>query len=91
MAYPCFCSKEELEDIRNAQEKRKDRIGYYGRYAKCRKIPVNDAYEKIKNGEPFTLRLKSPGDFNKKIIVKTINLLNFLQQLIGILSLFDYK
>ena len=46
------------------------RTGYYGRYAKCRKIPVNDAYERVKNGEAFTLRLKSPGDFNKKIIDK---------------------
>ena len=72
LAYPCFCSKEELEDIRNAQEKRKDRIGYYGRYAKCRKIPVNDAYDRIKNGEEFTLRLKSPGDFEKKIVVKDL-------------------
>ena len=70
MAYPCFCSKEELEDIRNAQEKRKDRIGYYGRYAKCRKIPVSDAYEKIKNGEKYIIRLKSKGDFERKIKVK---------------------
>ena len=72
MAYPCFCSKEELEDIRNAQEKRKDRIGYYGRYAKCRKIPVSDAYEKIKNGEKYIIRLKSPGDFEKRVIVKDL-------------------
>lgn len=70
MAYPCFCSKEELDDIRNAQEKRKDRIGYYGRYAKCRKIPVSDAYEKIKNGEKYIIRLKSKGDFERKIKVK---------------------
>ena len=70
MAYPCFCSKEELEDIRNAQEKRKDRIGYYGRYAKCRKIPVSDAYEKIKNVEKYIIRLKSKGDFERKIKVK---------------------
>lgn len=70
MAYPCFCSKEELEDIRTAQEKRKDRIGYYGRYAKCRKIPVSDAYEKIKNGEKYIIRLKSKGDFERKIKVK---------------------
>lgn len=72
MAYPCFCSKEELDNIRNAQEKRKDRIGYYGRYAKCRKIPIEDAYDKIKNGEEFIIRLKSPGDFNKKIVVKDL-------------------
>ena len=72
LAYPCFCTKEEKEEMTSSQEKRKDRIGYYGRYAKCRKIPVNDAYEKIKRGEPFTLRLKSPGDFNKKIIVNDL-------------------
>ena len=72
MAYPCFCSKEELDEIRNAQEKRKDRIGYYGRYAKCRKIPIEDAYGKIKNGEEFIIRLKSPGDFEKKIVVKDL-------------------
>lgn len=72
LAYPCFCSKEELDDIRDAQEKRKDRIGYYGRYAKCRKIPTSDAYDRIKNGEEFILRLKSPGDFNKKIIVNDL-------------------
>ena len=72
LAYPCFCSKEELDDIRNAQEKRKDRIGYYGRYAKCKKIPVSDSIDRIKNGEEFILRLKSPGDFNKKIIVNDL-------------------
>ena len=72
LAYPCFCTKEEKEEMTNAQEKRKDRIGYYGRYAKCRRIPVSDAYDRIKNGEPFTLRLKSPGDFNKKIVVKDL-------------------
>ena len=72
LAYPCFCTKEEKEEMTNAQEKRKDRIGYYGRYAKCRKIPVGDAYNRIKNGEPFTLRLKSPGDFNKKVVIKDL-------------------
>lgn len=72
LAYPCFCTKEEKEEMTNAQEKRKDRIGYYGRYAKCRKIPISDAIEKIKNGEQFILRLKSPGDFNKKIVVNDL-------------------
>ena len=72
LAYPCFCTKEEKDEMTSAQEKRKDRIGYYGRYAKCRKIPVKDAFERIKNGDSFTLRLKSPGDFNKKIVVNDL-------------------
>ena len=70
LAYPCFCTKEEKEEMTSSQEKRKDRIGYYGRYAKCRKIPVSDAYEKIKNGEKYIIRLKSKGDFERKIKVK---------------------
>lgn len=69
MAYPCFCTKEEKEEMTKAQELRKDRIGYYGRYAKCRRISLEDAINRIKNGEKYTLRLKSPGDFEKKIIV----------------------
>ena len=72
LAYPCFCTKEEKEEMTKAQEKRKDRIGYYGRYAKCRRIPVSDAIDRIKNGEAFTLRLKSPGDFNKKIVINDL-------------------
>ncbi len=72
MAYPCFCSKDEIDEIRHAQEKRKDRIGYYGRYAKCRKIPIQDAYDKIKDGEEFIIRLKASGDFEKKVVVKDL-------------------
>ena len=67
LAYPCFCSSEELDEIREIQELNKERIGYYGSFAKCRSLSVDEAIEKIKNGEEFTVRLKSPGDFNKKI------------------------
>ncbi len=67
LAYPCFCSAEELDEIREIQELNKERIGYYGSFAKCRSLSVDEAIEKIKNGEEFTVRLKSPGDFNKKI------------------------
>ena len=69
LAYPCFCTPEELDETREIQELNKERIGYYGSFAKCRSLSVDEAIEKIKNGEEFTVRLKSPGDFNKKIIL----------------------
>lgn len=72
LAYPCFCSEEDLENIRKTEEERKDRIGYYGKYAKCRNLSINEAYEKIQNGEKYVLRLKSTGDFNKKVIVNDL-------------------
>ena len=71
-AYPCFCSAEELEKIRNNQTKAQERTGYYGKWAKCRNMPVDMAYEKIKNGDPYIIRLKSPGDPEKKIKVKDV-------------------
>ncbi len=67
LAYPCFCSKESLDETRKIQELNKERIGYYGSYARCRTLSVDEAYEKIKNGEEFVVRFKSMGDFNNKI------------------------
>ena len=65
-AYPCFCKKEELDDLRERQEKKKQRTGYYGIYAKCRKISVDEAYERIKNGEDYIIRFKSHGSHDEK-------------------------
>lgn len=71
-AYPCFCSKKELEELRENQEKIKKRTGYYGVYAKCRHLSIEDQIEKIKNGEPYVIRFKSNGDFEKQIWVEDL-------------------
>ena len=47
-AYPCFCTPEEGEEIRKKQESAKIRPGYYGVWAKCRNITVEEAINKIK-------------------------------------------
>ena len=70
LAYPCFCTKEELDKIREDQAKIKTRIGYYGNWAKYRNLSIDEAITRIKNGEEYVVRLKSPGDFNRKIRVK---------------------
>ena len=66
-AYPCFCTPEELEEMREKQEAAKIRPGYYGVWAKCRNITVEEAIEKIKNGEKYIVRFKSPGREDRKI------------------------
>ena len=66
-AYPCFCSAEEVEEIRKKQEAAKIRPGYYGVWAKCRNLTVEEAAEKIKNGEKYIIRFKSPGREDRKI------------------------
>ena len=72
LAYPCFCSQEELNQIRENQEKAKERTGYFGKWAKCRNMPIDMAIEKIKNGDPYIIRFKSPGNPDKKIKHKDV-------------------
>ena len=71
-AYPCFCKKEELEAMRENQEKNKSRIGYYGRYAKCRYLSVEEKIEKIKNGEDYVIRFKSLGNNDKRFFFEDL-------------------
>ena len=66
-AYPCFCTPEEGEEIRKKQEAAKIRPGYYGVWAKCRNLTVEESAEKIKNGEKYIIRFKSPGREDRKI------------------------
>ena len=71
-AYPCFCSQEELNEIRAKQEAAKIRPGYYGAWAKYRNLSVQDAIDKIKSGEPYIIRFKSQGREDKKIKHKDV-------------------
>ena len=71
-AYPCFCTSEELEETRTKQEAAKLRTGYYGVWAKCRNITVEEAIQKIKNGDHYVIRFKSPGREERKIQVHDI-------------------
>ena len=71
-AYPCFATAEDLEEMRAKQEAAKVRTGYYGVWAKYRNLSVEEATEKIKNGESYIIRFKSPGREDRKIKHKDI-------------------
>ena len=68
-AYPCFCTPEELDEIRKEQEKNKLNPGYYGEFARCRYLSNDMAKERIENGDPFVIRFKSNGNHLNKIMV----------------------
>jgi len=72
LAYPCFCTPEELDEIRAKQEAAKIRPGYYGVWAKYRNLPTSEAAEKIKNGENYIIRFKSQGREDRKIKHKDV-------------------
>ena len=71
-AYPCFCTPEDDEQRKAKQESAKIRPGYYGVWAKCRNLTVEEMAEKIKNGEHYIIRFKSPGREDRKIKHKDV-------------------
>ena len=68
-AYPCFCSADELDEIRSKQEAAKLLPGYYGEFAKCRHLSLEDAAKRVQNGDLFVIRFKSNGNHDNKIQV----------------------
>ena len=71
-AYPCFCTTQDLEELRVEQESKKLNPGYYGEFAKCRNLTNEERYERIKNGDKFVIRFRSSGDYHNKIKVSDL-------------------
>lgn len=72
LAYPCFATAEDLDLMRKVQEKSGLRPGYYGKYAKCRNLSDEEILQKLQAGEKWVLRFKSPGDYEKRMIIKDL-------------------
>ena len=72
LAYPCFCSAEDLDLMRKVQEKQGLRTGYYGHYAKCRNLTDDEILANLKAGKPWILRFKSNGDYGKRIVFEDL-------------------
>ena len=56
-AYYCFCTPERLAQVRAEKQKKKEPPQYD---RTCRDIPLAEARERIKAGEPHVLRFKTP-------------------------------
>ena len=66
-AYPCFCSKEDLDALRTKQTEANVIPGYYGEYAVCRNLSAEEAAKRIQNGDSYIIRFKSLGNHENKI------------------------
>lgn len=62
LAYPSFLTEEEITSLRTQQEAAKVMPGIYGKYAKERDYDVEQVEEKLSEGLPFVVRLKSGGN-----------------------------
>ncbi|MGM9970922.1 MAG: glutamate--tRNA ligase [Anaeroplasmataceae bacterium] len=60
LAYPCFCTEEELNEIRQKQTELKLTPGYYKEWAKYRNITADEAEKLISEGREYVLRFRVP-------------------------------
>lgn len=67
LAYPCFCTEEELAAIREEQEAGKIRTGYHGKWARCRDMAYEEVKKRVEAGEKFVVRLRSPGSEENRV------------------------
>lgn len=72
LAYPCFCTHDELNAVRKNQENLKVNTGYYGPWTKCRDISLKEIKEKLALGQSYVIRLKSPGSSQNKVTFKDL-------------------
>ena len=66
MAYPCFCTEEQLAAMREQQEANKETTGYYGKYAMWRDRPMADIQAQLDAGNPWVLRVRSTGSIENQ-------------------------
>lgn len=63
-AYPCFCTKERLDQVRKEQMEKKENPRYDNH---CRNIDPAEAKKRVDNGEPYVIRLAVPLDGETKV------------------------
>lgn len=66
-AYPCFCTEEDMQQLREKQEALKLTPGYYGEFVKCRDLSYEQVKANIDAGKPYVLRFRSNGNPDNKI------------------------
>ena len=69
LAYPCFATEDELNEIRLKQQYLKQTPGYYGEYAIYRSYPTDEAIKRIEAGEEFVLRFRVPDDEPQRVSI----------------------
>ena len=60
-AYPCFATKQDLEEITARQRAAGALPGYYGTWAIWRDADPEEVTKRLTAGEPYVVRFRSPG------------------------------
>ena len=70
LAYPCFCTEEEISEIKEKQMAQNVITGYHTTWTRCRDLSYEEIEARIKAGTPYVLRLRSQGKEGEEIIFR---------------------
>jgi glutamyl-tRNA synthetase len=72
LAYPCFMTNDEQEQMRVQQKKQGVKTGYYGTWAIWRNVKQEEVIAALDSGKPFVIRYRSDGNPNQRIIINDL-------------------
>ncbi len=61
LAYPCFLTPDDIEQIRQEQSASQEKMGVYGRWSIYREAAFSTISQELDKGTPFVIRFRSPG------------------------------
>ena len=82
-AYPCFATKQDLEEITARQRAAGALPGYYGKWAIWRDADPEEVAKRLAAGDPYVVRFRSPGTAGARV--------SFTDAIRGELSLDDNR
>ncbi len=82
-AYPCFATRQELEEITARQRAAGALPGYYGKWAIWRDAPEDQVTGRLADGDPYVVRFRSPGTARTRV--------SFTDEIRGELTLDDNR
>lgn len=66
-AYPCFCSREDLEAIAVEQRAAEVPTGYWGEWARCRDLSPEEAERRLDAVENAVVRFRAPAPAGRRV------------------------
>jgi glutamyl-tRNA synthetase len=66
-AYPCFATRQDLEEIAARQRAMGALPGYYGTWAIWRDAPEERVTKRLAAGDPYVVRFRSPGTAGARV------------------------
>ncbi|MGW5922308.1 glutamate--tRNA ligase [Nocardia fluminea] len=67
LAYPCFCTSDELSEMSAKQRTEGVPMGYWGKWAKCRHLSESDVVTRLDSGDTPVIRFRAPEFTGKRI------------------------